>query len=131
MFSGGGLTLGGSLLEGDFSRWGGMRKFLAGGGGTSPHPPSRENPGVFYWICKKQARLGQFADLRGVLAKKREWCFWGGLILQCTIWGCNLNWYINWFWKHSMKNAWLLSINVFANVCMISLCKPSVATIKS
>ena len=33
------------------------------------------------------------------------------------------------FWKHSMKNAWLLLINVFTNICKISLCKPSVATI--
>ena len=26
-------------------------------------------------VCEKQAGLGQFADLREVLAKKREWCF--------------------------------------------------------
>ena len=36
--------MGGVYWEGDFSRWKGMSKFLATGGETHPHTPSRENP---------------------------------------------------------------------------------------
>ena len=33
----------------------------------------------------KKGELGQFAGLRGGLAKKKGWCFGGGLIVQCTL----------------------------------------------
>ena len=34
--------------------------------------------------CLKRGGLGQFADLKGGMVKKKVWCFWGGLIPQCT-----------------------------------------------
>ena len=33
----------------------------------------------------KKGGLGQFADLRD-LARKRGWCFWGGVDPWCTLW---------------------------------------------
>ena len=52
-------------------------QFLGGG--------VREKPIFSGWIAEK-GRLGQSADLKGGLAKKRGWYFWGGLRPQWTLW---------------------------------------------
>ena len=49
----------------------GLRKpIYRGGGGAYGKPIYREG-------LPKKGRLGQFANLRRGLARKRGWCFWG------------------------------------------------------
>ena len=70
-----------------FQRWDGVKDEKCKYGG------SRKNSILGRGFTKKyiggncwNRGLGQFADLRGHLAKKRRWCFLVGLIPQCTLW---------------------------------------------
>ena len=76
------------------------------------------------WGFPKKGGLGQFVNLRGGLAKKREWCFCGvGVIPQCTLFTiCQQSWSLSGSLV-DFKNwpaTWRLHLNCMAYMQMLT-----------
>ena len=140
--------IGGSLLGEDFSRWEEWANFRLVGGDFASSPLVEKtlgikdenfNMGVHWKIqflgggLQETNRAWTVFRFKEGLNKEEGVVFLRGVDTLMHNIGCNINWYSHFgnTALYAVNNAWLLLINVFANICMISLCKPSVATIKS
>ena len=76
-----------------FKRWDEVKDkkfYYYGGSLKNPNFSGGHEKPIYRGDCLKRGALGQFADIKGGLVKKRGWCYWGGggggLIPQCTLW---------------------------------------------